>query len=38
MTKDVSENAKFEIRNVSSDKRSLREDKKFYLSELDVEG
>jgi hypothetical protein len=31
----ITENGKYEIKNVSSDKRSYKETKTFYLNELD---
>ena len=37
MTKEITEIANIEISNVSSDRRSLRETKTFYLNELDFE-
>lgn len=33
MARDITENAFFEIMNVSADKRSLKETKTFYLNE-----
>ena len=37
MSRDLTEHANFEIANVSTDKRSLRENKSFYLNEVDFE-
>lgn len=37
MIKDLTENANIEISNISSDKRSLRETKTFYLNEIDFD-
>ena len=37
MTRSISENASFEISNVSTDKRCLREVKTFYINEITYE-
>ena len=37
MARDLTDNAHFEISNVSTDKRALRETKQFYLNEMDFE-
>ena len=34
MVRDLTENARFELQNISSDRRSLREQQSFYLNEL----
>jgi hypothetical protein len=37
MTRDITENGKYELSNVSSDKRCLRDTKTFYLNEIDFD-
>lgn len=37
LAKDLTENAQFEISNVSADKRALRETQTFYLNEIDFD-
>lgn len=37
IARDLTENASFEVSNVSTDKRALKETRKFYLNEVDFE-
>lgn len=37
ITRDLSDNASFEISTVSTDRRALRQKSQFYLNEIDCE-
>ena len=37
LARDITENASFELSNVSTDKRALKETRKFHLNEVDFE-